>query len=49
MMVWVFILLTAISYSFVMKYVLSHIGKTVKIVSQNETVNEFASSIHSVR
>ena len=48
MMVWIFILLTAISYSFVMKYVLSHVAKTVKVVNQNDTVKEFA-SIQSVR
>lgn len=47
-MVWVFILLTAISYSFVMKYVLSHVPKTVKVVKQHGKMEEF-STIHSVR
>lgn len=47
-MVWVFILLTAVSYCFVMKYVLSHVPKTVKVVKQHEKVEEF-SAIHSVR
>lgn len=47
-MVWVFILLTAVSYGFVMKYVLSHVSKTVKVVKQNEQIEEFA-TIQSVR
>ena len=44
-MVWIFILLTALSYSFVMKYVLSHVPKTVKIVNQNEKMEELV-TIH---
>ena len=47
-MVWVFILLTAVSYSFVMKYVLSHVPKTVKVVKQTGKIEEYV-SLHSVR
>ena len=51
-MVWIFIVLTAVTYSFVMKYVLSHIQKTVKVIHavipENETIKEIA-SLHSVR
>lgn len=51
-MVWIFILLTAVTYSFVMKYVLSHIQKTVKVINaatpDNENGKEVA-SLHAVR
>ena len=47
-MVWLFILLTAITYSFVMKYVLNHIQKPVKVMNtvnplENEHIEELAS------
>ncbi len=52
-MVWFFIILTAITYSFVMKYVLHHIQKPVKVMNtvnplENEHIGELA-SVHSVR
>jgi hypothetical protein len=52
-MVWMFILLTVVTYSFVMKHVLSHIQKTVHAVNEcsatkNENRTELA-SIQTVR
>lgn len=37
MMVWLFILLTVVTYGFVMKYVLHHIQKTGKVAKKTNT------------
>lgn len=52
-MVWLFILLTVVTYGFVMKYVLSHIQKTAREVRtakllENGQMAELA-TVHSVR
>ena len=52
-MVWFFIILTAVTYSFVMKYVLNHIQKPVKVMNtvnplENENIRELT-PIHSAR
>ena len=52
-MVWLFILLTVVTYGFVMKYVLSHIQRTDKVVKtakilENGQMAELA-TVHSVR
>lgn len=44
-MVWIFVLLTALSYSLVMKYVLSHVSNTAKVGNQNDTLKELV-TIH---
>jgi len=49
-MVWLFILLTVVTYSFVMKHVLSHIQKPVKVVNkQNHVKNENMVTVVSVQ
>jgi hypothetical protein len=55
-MVWFFIILTAVTYSFVMKYVLHHIQKPQRAVKVMNTVNPLENEkireltpIHSAR